>query len=123
MTQEIQQQELSLKSEDSSDSQIEATIITRLNAPFIVGTHEKCNLVLDNSEAVSGEHLSFTVDGDQFFLESIGKSGITLLNGIQLERKNKHKLLTGDRIYLRKLDSEPEVLVVNLPKFLLKILD
>ena len=91
---------LDLEVELSSGSEAKpgtSALIDDVNTPFTVGTGENSNLMI-NSKSVSETHVRIEVErnvvhGDNFFVQSESRSGLTLLNGIALDYKNKHKLL------------------------------
>ncbi len=57
-----------------------------------------------NSDIVSRIHADIRVEGDAYFIEDVGSSNGTYINHIPLQRGNRYRLRTGDRIALGKGD-------------------
>ncbi|MEL6554493.1 MAG: FHA domain-containing protein [Cyanobacteria bacterium J06621_11] len=57
-----------------------------------------------DSEIVSRVHANIRVEGDTYYLEDIGSSNGTYINGLPLPVGNRHRLRPGDRIALGKGD-------------------
>ncbi|MEL7332551.1 MAG: FHA domain-containing protein [Cyanobacteria bacterium J06560_2] len=57
-----------------------------------------------DSEIVSRVHANIRVEGDTYYLEDIGSSNGTYINGLPLPVGNRHRLRSGDRIALGKGD-------------------
>lgn len=57
-----------------------------------------------DSEIVSRVHANIRVEGDTYYLEDIGSSNGTYINGMPLPVGNRHRLRPGDRIALGKGD-------------------
>ncbi|MEO1620085.1 MAG: FHA domain-containing protein, partial [Cyanobacteria bacterium J06632_3] len=57
-----------------------------------------------NSEIVSRVHANLRVEGDTYYLEDVGSSNGTYINGLPLATGNRHRLRSGDRIALGKGD-------------------
>ena len=57
-----------------------------------------------NSEVVSRVHANLRVEGDAYYLEDVGSSNGTYVNGLPLPVGNRHRLRPGDRIALGKGD-------------------
>ncbi|MEM6450788.1 MAG: FHA domain-containing protein [Cyanobacteria bacterium P01_D01_bin.105] len=57
-----------------------------------------------DSEVVSRVHASLRVEGDVYYLEDVGSSNGTYVNGLPLVVGNRHRLRAGDRIALGKGD-------------------
>lgn len=57
-----------------------------------------------DSEIVSRVHANIRVEGDTYFLEDVGSSNGTYINGLPLPVGNRHRLRSGDRIALGKGD-------------------
>ncbi|MGC1310263.1 MAG: FHA domain-containing protein [Phormidesmis sp.] len=57
-----------------------------------------------NSEVVSRAHANLLVEGDVYYLEDVGSSNGTYINGLPLPAGNRHRLRPGDRIALGKGD-------------------
>jgi len=57
-----------------------------------------------DSEIVSRVHASIRVEGDTYFLEDVGSSNGTYINGLPLPVGNRHRLRPGDRIAFGKGD-------------------
>ncbi|MEO0769298.1 MAG: FHA domain-containing protein [Cyanobacteria bacterium J06649_4] len=57
-----------------------------------------------DSEIVSRVHANIRVEGDTYFLEDVGSSNGTYINGLPLPTGNRHRLRSGDRIALGKGD-------------------
>lgn len=57
-----------------------------------------------DSEVVSRVHANLRVEGDVYYLEDIGSSNGTYVNGLPLAVGNRHRLRLGDRIAFGKGD-------------------
>ncbi|MEO1445688.1 MAG: FHA domain-containing protein [Cyanobacteria bacterium J06635_11] len=57
-----------------------------------------------DSEVVSRVHANLRVEGDVYYLEDVGSSNGTYINGLPLPTGNRHRLRPGDRIALGKGD-------------------
>ena len=57
-----------------------------------------------NSEVVSRVHANLRVEGDVYYIEDVGSSNGTYINGLPLAAGNRHRLRQGDRIALGKGD-------------------
>lgn len=57
-----------------------------------------------DSEIVSRVHANLRVEGDVYYVEDIGSSNGTYINGLPLPAGNRHRLRPGDRIALGKGD-------------------
>ena len=57
-----------------------------------------------DSEVVSRVHANLRVEGDVYYLEDVGSSNGTYINGLPLPAGNRHRLRPGDRIALGKGD-------------------
>ncbi len=57
-----------------------------------------------DSEVVSRTHANIRVEGDTYYLEDVGSSNGTYINGLPLPVGNRHRLRPGDRIALGKGD-------------------
>ena len=57
-----------------------------------------------DSEVVSRTHANLRVEGDTYYLEDVGSSNGTYINGLPLPVGNRHRLRPGDRIALGKGD-------------------
>ncbi len=57
-----------------------------------------------NSEVVSRTHANLRVEGDVYYIEDVGSSNGTYINGLPLAAGNRHRLRLGDRIALGKGD-------------------
>ncbi|EDX84789.1 FHA domain protein [Synechococcus sp. PCC 7335] len=57
-----------------------------------------------NSEIVSRVHANLLIEGDVYYLEDVGSSNGTYINGLPLPAGNRHRLNIGDRIALGKGD-------------------
>ena len=57
-----------------------------------------------DSEIVSRVHANIRVEGDTYYLEDVGSSNGTYINGLPLPVGNRHRLRPGDRIALGKGD-------------------
>ena len=57
-----------------------------------------------DSEIVSRVHANLRVEGDTYFLEDVGSSNGTYINGLPLPVGNRHRLRSGDRIAIGKGD-------------------
>ena len=57
-----------------------------------------------DSEIVSRTHANLRVEGDVYYVEDVGSSNGTYVNGLPLPAGNRHRLRPGDRIALGKGD-------------------
>lgn len=57
-----------------------------------------------DSDIVSRVHANLRVEGDVYYLEDVGSSNGTYINGMPLPVGNRHRLRAGDRIALGKGD-------------------
>ncbi|MGB3299691.1 MAG: FHA domain-containing protein [Phormidesmis sp.] len=57
-----------------------------------------------DSEVVSRVHANLRVEGDVYYVEDVGSSNGTYVNGLPLAVGNRHRLRPGDRIALGKGD-------------------
>ena len=57
-----------------------------------------------DSEVVSRVHANLRVEGDVYYIEDVGSSNGTYVNGLPLAAGNRHRLRPGDRIALGKGD-------------------
>ncbi|MEL6601691.1 MAG: FHA domain-containing protein [Cyanobacteria bacterium J06614_10] len=57
-----------------------------------------------DSEIVSRVHANLRAEGDTYYLEDVGSSNGTYINGLPLPVGNRHRLRPGDRIALGKGD-------------------
>ena len=57
-----------------------------------------------DSEVVSRTHANLRVEGDVYYIEDVGSSNGTYINGLPLAAGNRHRLRPGDRIALGKGD-------------------
>lgn len=57
-----------------------------------------------DSEVVSRVHANLLVEGDAYYIEDVGSSNGTYINGLPLPVGNRHRLRPGDRIALGKGD-------------------
>jgi len=57
-----------------------------------------------DSEIVSRTHANLRVEGDVYYIEDVGSSNGTYVNGLPLPAGNRHRLRPGDRIALGKGD-------------------
>ena len=55
-----------------------------------------------NSYIVSRNHATISLEGDHYFIEDVGSSNGTYLNGMRLTPANRHLLNPGDKIELGK---------------------
>jgi len=66
--------------------------------PFTIGRARECNLVIDSGE-VSRLHAQLTRDHLNLYLEDLGSTNGTLVNGQRLEPGAPHRLRAGDVIH------------------------
>lgn len=68
--------------------------------PIVVGRHPDCQFVVNgpNAEKASSRHLQILTDGDHVFIEDLGSSNGTLLNGDRCQ--SRQPLRTGDKVQL-----------------------
>ncbi|MGB3790353.1 MAG: FHA domain-containing protein [Phormidesmis sp.] len=59
---------------------------------------------LPDSEVVSRVHANLVIEDDVFYLEDMGSSNGTYINGLPLPTGNRHRLRVGDRIAFGKGD-------------------
>ena len=57
-----------------------------------------------DSEVVSRVHANLRIEGDVYYIEDVGSSNGTYVNGLPLAAGNRHRLRPGDRIALGKGD-------------------
>ena len=57
-----------------------------------------------DSEIVSRTHAKLLVEGDVYYIEDVGSSNGTYVNGLPLPAGNRHRLRPGDRVALGKGD-------------------
>ncbi len=57
-----------------------------------------------DSEVVSRVHANLRIEGDVYYIEDVGSSNGTYINGLPLAAGNRHRLRPGDRIALGKGD-------------------
>ncbi len=57
-----------------------------------------------DSEIVSRVHANLRIEGDVYYVEDVGSSNGTYINGLPLPAGNRHRLRPGDRIALGKGD-------------------
>ncbi len=57
-----------------------------------------------DSEVVSRVHANLRIEGDIYYIEDVGSSNGTYINGLPLAAGNRHRLRPGDRIALGKGD-------------------
>ena len=57
-----------------------------------------------DSEIVSRTHAKLLVEGDVYYIEDVGSSNGTYVNGLPLPTGNRHRLRPGDRVALGKGD-------------------
>ena len=57
-----------------------------------------------DSEIVSRTHANLRVEGDVYYVEDVGSSNGTYVNGLPLPAGNRHRLRPGDRVALGKGD-------------------
>ncbi|MBN1679507.1 MAG: FHA domain-containing protein [Anaerolineae bacterium] len=65
--------------------------------PFTVGRSRDCSYVLDHTE-ISRLHAQITSDHENSFLEDVGSTNGTFVNGNRLEPGDSHRLRAGDRV-------------------------
>lgn len=58
----------------------------------------------ENSEVVSRIHADIRVEGDAYYIEDVGSSNGTYVNGMSLLPGNRHRLRSGDRVSMGKGD-------------------
>ncbi|WP_044291257.1 FHA domain-containing protein [Rivularia sp. PCC 7116] len=58
----------------------------------------------ENSEVVSRIHADIRVEGDAYYIEDVGSSNGTYVNGMSLLPGNRHRLRPGDRVSMGKGD-------------------
>jgi len=56
-------------------------------AGLLIGRSSSCNLCLSD-EFASAEHCKISVEGDAFFIEDLGSTNGTFIDGEQIDRKN-----------------------------------
>ncbi|MBE9214673.1 FHA domain-containing protein [Plectonema cf. radiosum LEGE 06105] len=59
---------------------------------------------LENSEVVSRIHADIRVEGDAYYIEDVGSSNGTYVNGMSLLPGNRHRLRPGDKVSMGKGD-------------------
>ncbi|MBE2250991.1 MAG: FHA domain-containing protein [Myxococcus sp.] len=78
-------------------------VVTLTEDTITIGRDDGCDVVLAQS-AVSRNHARIVRDGTLFFLEDLGSSFGTLLNGAKLKKKEKQLLSNGDTIAIAQFD-------------------
>jgi pSer/pThr/pTyr-binding forkhead associated (FHA) protein len=78
-------------------------VVTLAEDTITLGRDDKCDVVLAQS-AVSRSHARISRDGTLFFLEDLGSSFGTLLNGSRLKKNEKQLLRNGDTIAIAQFD-------------------
>ena len=58
----------------------------------------------ESSEVVSRIHADIRVEGDAYYIEDVGSSNGTYVNGMSLLPGNRHRLRPGDRVSMGKGD-------------------
>ncbi|MBL8934826.1 MAG: FHA domain-containing protein, partial [Archangium sp.] len=72
-------------------------VVTLTEDTITLGRDDGCDVVLAQT-AVSRNHARISRDGTLFFLEDLGSSFGTLLNGSKLKKNEKQLLRNGDTI-------------------------
>lgn len=70
-----------------------------VKTPFVIGKGEGCNLRVNN-KAISRKHLQITRYGENFFLEDMGSTNGTFVNGQRIEAGERIKIKDGQEIIL-----------------------
>ncbi|MBL8917728.1 MAG: FHA domain-containing protein [Myxococcaceae bacterium] len=78
-------------------------VVTLTEDTITLGRDDGCDVVLAQS-AVSRNHARISRDGTLFFLEDLGSSFGTLLNGTKLKKHEKQLLSNGDTIAIAQFD-------------------
>lgn len=78
-------------------------VVTLGEDTITLGRDDKCDVVLAQS-AVSRSHARISRDGTLFFLEDLGSSFGTLLNGAKIKKNEKQLLRNGDTIAIAQFD-------------------
>ncbi len=78
-------------------------VVTLAEDVITLGRDDQCQVVLAQS-AVSRSHARISRDGALFFLEDLGSSFGTLLNGARLKKNEKQLLRNGDLIAIAQFD-------------------
>lgn len=78
-------------------------VVTLTEDTITLGRDDGCDVVLAQS-AVSRSHARISRDGSLFFLEDLGSSFGTLLNGAKLKKNEKQLLRNGDTIAIAQFD-------------------
>ncbi len=78
-------------------------VVTLGEDTITLGRDDKCDVVLAQS-AVSRNHARISRDGTLFFLEDLGSSFGTLLNGAKIKKNEKQLLRNGDTIAIAQFD-------------------
>lgn len=68
-------------------------------AETYIGRNESCEIYIDD-EDVSRVHAKVTTEGDYVFIQDLGSTNGTLINGTKVQR---HKLQDGDRVQIGNL--------------------
>ncbi|MBQ4158027.1 MAG: FHA domain-containing protein [Clostridia bacterium] len=77
--------------------------VVRLEAggELVLGRFESTDLCIGD-KTVSGRHMGITYDGDSVFVEDIGSTNGTKLNGEQIQAREKIKIESGDSVLIGK---------------------
>jgi pSer/pThr/pTyr-binding forkhead associated (FHA) protein len=78
-------------------------VVTLGEDTITLGRDDKCDVVLAQS-AVSRNHARIVRDGTLFFVEDLGSSFGTLLNGAKIKKNEKQLLRNGDTIAIAQFD-------------------
>jgi pSer/pThr/pTyr-binding forkhead associated (FHA) protein len=78
-------------------------VVTLTEDTITLGRDDQCDVVLAQS-AVSRSHARIVRDGTLFFVEDLGSSFGTLLNGSKLKKNEKQLLRNGDTIAIAQFD-------------------
>ncbi|MER2565584.1 MAG: FHA domain-containing protein, partial [Myxococcaceae bacterium] len=78
-------------------------VVTLTEDTITLGRDDGCDVVLAQT-AVSRNHARISRDGTLFFLEDLGSSFGTLLNGAKLKKNEKQLLRNGDTIAIAQFD-------------------
>lgn len=78
-------------------------VVTLTEDTITLGRDDGCDVVLAQS-AVSRNHARISRDGTLFFLEDLGSSFGTLLNGTKIKKHEKQLLSNGDTIAIAQFD-------------------
>ena len=70
-----------------------------VKTPFMIGKGEGCNLRVNN-KAISRKHLQITQHGENFFLEDMGSTNGTFVNGQRIEAGERIKIKDGQEVIL-----------------------